>query len=104
MTGRKPLILALLLFNAALVGVLVVAHVGTLQAQVVPAAVGRFMLITQQTDSDQSLVWVLDTVTRRMICYRVDRRSGRLDAVKRVPLRDVFRYREPEEQPRRGTR
>ncbi|KPJ71852.1 MAG: hypothetical protein AMS14_08890 [Planctomycetes bacterium DG_20] len=104
MGSKKPLILALVLFNAALVGLLVVLHGGSAQAQVVPGAVGRFAAVTQTIDSDESLVWVLDTVSRRLVVYRLDRDRGRLHDVKRFPLRDVFRLKEQPEKPGRGVK
>jgi len=104
MANKKPLILALVLFNAALVGMLVVMHVQTAQAQVIPSAVGRFAAVTQLINDDASLVWVTDTVSRRLACYRLDSKSRRLREVKRIPMRSVFRYKEPEEQPGRGVR
>lgn len=102
MGSKKPLILALVLFNAGLVGLLVVMHGQQAQAQVVPGAVGRFTAITQAVDEDKSLVWVLDTVSRRLAVYRLDR--DRLRDVKRFPLRDVFRFKEQPEKRGRGAR
>jgi len=104
MGSKKPLILALVLFNAGLVGLLVVMHGQQAQAQVVPGAVGRFTAITQSIDEDQSLVWVLDTVSRRLAVYRIDRDRRRLRDLKRFSLRDVFRFKEQPEKRGRGVR
>jgi len=94
MTGKKPLILALVLFNAALMGMLVVLHsTRQAQAQVIPQAVGRFTAVTQAIDDDKSLLWVVDTNSRRLAIYTFDRSRGKLRDVKRLDLKRIFRYR-----------
>jgi hypothetical protein len=104
MTGKKPLILALVLFNAALLGVLVVLNGTAAQAQVIPSAVGRFAAVTQTIDQQRSLFWVVDTLSRRAIVYFFDRQDNRLRDVDKMDLQRVFRYREEAGQPERGTR
>lgn len=107
MTSKKPLILALAVFNAALLGILVAIHGGQqAQAQVVRGAVGRFIAVTQSIDEDKSLLWVVDTVGRRMVVYRYDRFRERVGDVKKYDLRGIFRYRGQGEagEPKRGTK
>lgn len=107
MKDKKALILALVVLNAALLGVLVVAHAErSAQAQAIPGAVGRFVVGTQLVDSDRSLLWVVDSVSRRAVVYRLDRRNNTLEEVEKFPLQRVFRYRgEGEtETPPRGTK
>ncbi len=96
MNGKKPLILALVVFNAALLGLLV-----TLQADrsaraqvVVPEAVNRFVALSEITEENRAVVWVLDSVSRRLIAYFCDPRTGRVEILQQVPLDRLFRYRE----------
>lgn len=94
MSDKKPLILALVVFNAALLAALLVVHGDrSAQAQVIPSAVGRFLAVPQAIRSNDSVVWVIDTVSRRALVYRYDTSRERTQVVQPVDLRRLFRYR-----------
>jgi hypothetical protein len=100
MSSKKPLILALVIVNAALLGLLVVLHADrTAQAQVVPNAVGRFVVVSQRIEINRTVLWVLDTQTRRLIGYEADKQTGLVRDIERFDLGRVFGYREEAPQP-----
>ena len=95
MNSKKPLILALVVFNAALLGLLVVIHADrSAQAQIVPNAMGRFVALSTRIENNRAALWVLDTQTRRLIAYDIDAQRGTLQAIERFDLSRTFRYRE----------
>jgi hypothetical protein len=74
----RGLFIALVALNVLLIGIFVVDKLDfqrRAQAQEVQTAFGEYVMYSSIMESELGNMWVIDTRTRRMACYRYDRNS-----------------------------
>ena len=77
----KTLFVALIVLNAAILGMLVADRINyqkPLQAQEVQTAVGDYAMYANIMDSEIGNLYVIDARLKRMACYRWDRSGDRM--------------------------